>query len=122
LLAEGKADEARKAFQETLKELRHMDGTYHLEKADPDHMTAAYFLGLVTEEAYTKYFPSNGKFACFPWFYIAQRREIEDKKDSAIEAYERCVELGKVDNPHIVQALAEWRLRKLRIPTQTGQE
>jgi hypothetical protein len=56
--------------------------------------------------------------ACFPWFYIAQRREIEGKKDEALKAYERCVELGKGDNPHTVSALAEWKLRRLTEPPQ----
>jgi hypothetical protein len=99
LLAQGKIDEAQKAFQETLNEQRRTDGTFDLEKADPDQMTAANFLDLVTEQAYTEHFASYKKLACFPWFCVARRREIEGKKDAAIKAYERCVELGKGDNP-----------------------
>ena len=114
LLAQGKIEEARTAFHEALKTLRSENGTYDLEKADPDQMTAAYFLDVVNDQAYTEHFGNDERLACFPWFYVAQRRDIEGKKDAAIEAYERCVELGTGDNPHTVRALAEWRLRKLK--------
>jgi tetratricopeptide (TPR) repeat protein len=120
LLAQGKVDEAQKAFQETLKECRRKDGTFDLEKADPDQMTAAYLLDLVTEQTYTEHFASDKKLACFPWFYVGQRREIEGKKDAAIKAYERCVELDKGDNPTTARAYAEWRLRKLKESPQPG--
>ncbi len=114
LLAQCKTDESRQAFQEVLKDRKRKDGTYDLEKADPDQLTAAYFLDLITEQAYIERFASDKRLSCFPLFYIAQRREIEGKKDEAIKAYERCVELGKGDNPHTVRALAEWKLRKLK--------
>jgi tetratricopeptide (TPR) repeat protein len=122
LLAQGKADEARQAFQESIKGLKRDDGTYDLENANPDHMTAAYFLDLVTEQAFIEKYASNTRFACFPWFYIAQRREINGKMEDALKAYERCVELGGGDNSHTVKSLAQWRLAKMASQPISGEK
>lgn len=114
LLAQHKSEDARKAFEEVLKDRRREDGTYNLEKANPDQITAAYFLDAVTEQAYIAHLASDKRLACFPWFYVAQRREIEGNRDAAVKAYERCIELGAGDNPLPVRALSEWRLRKVK--------
>jgi tetratricopeptide (TPR) repeat protein len=113
LLAQGKNDDARQAFHQAIKGLKRDDGTYDIEKANPDHMTAAYFLDIVNEQAYIDKYASDKRLACFPWFYIAQRREIGGKSEDAVKAYERCVELGAGDNPHTVKSLAQWRLAKM---------
>lgn len=113
LLAQGKDEEARQAFEEALNDHRSGDGTYDLAKADPDHMTAAYFLDLISEQQYAEHLAADKRMACFPWFYVGQRREIEGEPDAAIAAYERCVELA-TDGAHSVHALARWRLRKLQ--------
>jgi hypothetical protein len=113
LLAQHKDVEARRAFEETLKELRNDDGTYDLQEADPDHLAAAYFLDLIPESEYVEKMAGDPKLACFPWFYVAQRREIEGKRDAAVAAYERCVEKGTDETAHNVRALAQWRLQQL---------
>ena len=113
LLAQGKDGEARKAFHEALKDLRRDDGTYDLEKADSDQLTAAYFLNIISEREYVTRVTVDTKFGYFPWFYVGQRREIEGKKAAAIEAYKRCVESGTAENGSSVYALARWRYHKL---------
>lgn len=113
LFTQGRLDEAHQAFKETLKALRRDEGTYNWDQADQDHMTAAYFLDLVKEQDYAGRFASDKQRACFPWFYIGQRRENEGKTEAAIEAYKRCVELASDDVPGSVQVLAAFRLRKL---------
>jgi regulator of protease activity HflC (stomatin/prohibitin superfamily) len=118
LLAQENDEAARTAFQEALKDRRRGDGTYDLEKADPDQTTTAYFLDLIPEEQYVARFAGDEQLAFFPLFYVAQRREIEGNMPAAIEAYERCVSLGAADNPNPVRALAEWRLRELKEAAQ----
>ena len=122
LLAQGKTKEARQAFQDALKDQRRDDGKYDLEKASPDGLTVAYFLDLISEEQYVNRLANDEKLACFPWFFIGQRREIEGKRDAAIKAYERCVDLDKGDYPHSVRVLAEWKLWKQKEPSKTGQK
>ena len=114
LFASGKSDEGRKACERVLSDCpRKQDGAYDLGAADPDQMTAAYFLDLISEEQYIEHFAADERLASFPWFYAAQRREIEGHEDAAITAYERCVELGDRDDPHALPALAKWRLHYL---------
>jgi tetratricopeptide (TPR) repeat protein len=122
LLAEGKTDEARQEFEHALDELKEDNGTYDLDAADPDEMVAAYFLDLVNEEKFASHKSGDARLACFPWFYIAQRREIEGKHDAAIAAYERCLESGADDKAHAVRALAQWRLTKMRVANESGQK
>jgi tetratricopeptide (TPR) repeat protein len=122
LLVQGKDDDARQAFQESIKELKRDDGGYNLEQAEPDQMAAAYFLNLVSEQAFIDKYASNTRFACFPWFYIAQRHEISGKKDEALKAYQRCVEAGIGDNPHTVKYLAQWKLAKMTPQPESGQK
>jgi len=109
LLACGKRDEAEASFKLALAYLESWRPTLPLE-ADPDEWTAAYFLDLVPEQAYTDRWLMDDKFACFPWFYIAQRMEIEGKKEAAIEAYKKSVELGKLPDAHHIRFWSEYRL------------
>jgi tetratricopeptide (TPR) repeat protein len=113
LLAQGKADDARGTFQEVLKDCRRDDGSYDLKNADPDQMTAAYFLGVVQEPLYIDANAADKQLACVPWFYVGQRHEIEGHREAAIAAYVRCVELGSSEQPQSLSALARWRLDKL---------
>jgi hypothetical protein len=94
------------------------DDTYDIKNADPDQMTLLYIRDRITEQVYVEHFASDSRLACFPWFFIGRRCEIEGKQDTAIEAYERCLDLGEDDNPHAVWAVAEWRLRKLNQPSR----
>jgi serine/threonine protein kinase len=113
LLAQKKVDEARKNFEEALKNLRQADGKYDLTNAGEDALTAAYFLDLLQDQQYIDRMAGNAATASFPWFYVAQRHEIESKKDSAIAAYKQCVERVDKARPHFVVALARWRLAEL---------
>ncbi len=114
LLAQRKADESKKAFEQALHD-RPRDGEgFNLKGANPDEMTAAYFLDLITEDRYVEHLAHDQRFACFPWFYVGQRREIEGKQDAAISAYERCIELGEDGTAHPVRSLARWRLANIR--------
>ncbi|QEG37019.1 serine/threonine-protein kinase [Bythopirellula goksoeyrii] len=113
LLAQGKENEAKENFEKALATYRQSDGKYDLSQADPDEMTAAYFLDLVTEKEYTDHTADDERLACFPWFYVAQRREIEGNQEAAIAAYRRSVELGENETAHPVLGQARWRLEKL---------
>ena len=116
LLAQGKDDEARKAFHKALKALLRKDGTYDLKNADADHLTAAYFLNMISEQEYVNRVAADNKLGSFAWFYVGQRREIEGDTKSAIEAYERCVDRGAAASAETVYLLARWRLRRLSGP------
>ncbi len=122
LLSQGKSDDARQAFQAALKDRRKRDNTFDLEQADPDQMTAAYFLDLISEQRYVQHFQDNETFACFPWFYVAQRCEIEGKPEAATKAYESCLGAGHKRDFVRILALAEWRLGKLRKELQERQK
>jgi tetratricopeptide (TPR) repeat protein len=113
LLAQGQATQASEAFHRALGPRRRDNGTFDRAGADPDQMTAAYFLDLVTEDDYVNYCKDFTTYACLPWFYVGQRREIQGKPEDAIAAYKRCIELGPDDNAHPVRWLAEWRLGML---------
>jgi hypothetical protein len=69
-----------------------------------------------------EHFAADKRLACFPWFYIAQRREIEGKSPEAIKAYERSVSLRADADGHPTSALADWRLRKLKEDTTSGEK
>jgi tetratricopeptide (TPR) repeat protein len=113
LLAQGRDDEARHFFHNALKSCRRDDGSYHLENASVDHMTAAYFLDLMSEAEYVERVTADKRLGSYPWFYVGQRREIEGNKAAALAAYQRCVEPGTAANATTVYALAHWRLHKL---------
>ena len=88
LLANGKKEAARAAFEKAIEPLKQPDGSYDLTKASGDHLTAAYFLDMISEERYldrfakkdvVKWGENQDVNVSFPWFYIGQRREIEGK-------------------------------------------
>jgi tetratricopeptide (TPR) repeat protein len=112
LFAQGKTEAARQAFSQTLDSRRQENGTFRLDDLDPDSLVAAYFLDLISEQEFAQRLSDDERFACFPWFYIGQRREIEGQSDQAIAAYKRCVELGDDETAHSVRALARWKLTK----------
>jgi tetratricopeptide (TPR) repeat protein len=114
LLAQGRAGEAKQAFERSLSYRKRKDGTFNLEGADYVQMTSAYFLDLITEEQYIAHTARDEANACFPWLYVGQRREIEGNREAAIAAYEKCVRLGDDETAHSNRALARWRLAKLR--------
>ena len=114
LAVRGDGKDAAAAFKAALQNRSTSDGELNLDATDPDALTAAYFLDLITEERYVDHLRNSEKFACLPWFYVGQRREIEDDDDAAIVAYEKCVELGQPGTSHPVRTLARWRLKKLR--------
>ena len=110
-LSRGQEQEARKAFQAALQSIKRGDGDFDLDRANPDELTAAYFLDLLTEKDYVERLKRNEQTTNFPWFYIGQRREIEGNRAAAIEAYKRCVEVVNIESPQ--RSLARWRLKKL---------
>jgi tetratricopeptide (TPR) repeat protein len=110
-LARGQAQEARNAFHAALQSIKRGDGDFDLTRANPDELTAAYFLGLLTEKDYVERLKGDEQTANFPWFYIGQRREMEGNRSAAIEAYNRCVEVVNIESPQ--RSLARWRLTKL---------
>jgi hypothetical protein len=108
LLANGKKAEARAAFEKAIEPLKQPDGSYDFAKATCDHLTAAYFLDMISEERYldrfakkdvVKWGENQDVNVSFPWFYIGQRREIEGKRAAAIEAYKHSVETAS-RTPH----------------------
>ncbi len=78
------------------------------------HWTAAYFLDMVTDEQfvarYTNHASLGNQYACWPWFYIGQRLEIEGKLEQAIAAYRKSVELGKLLGAHYIHNWSAYRL------------
>jgi tetratricopeptide (TPR) repeat protein len=112
LLASGKSEEAKKAFEQALFACRDGDGAFQFQGANHDELTAAYFLDLITQEEYIERLKNDNWLDCFPWFYIGQRREIERDQNAAIAAYRRCVELGK-NSTFSLNNLARWRLKEL---------
>jgi tetratricopeptide (TPR) repeat protein len=116
LLSAGRHEEAAAAFTQALAGQEEWPPGTPAE-ADPDHWTAAYFLDRVNEQQYTDRWRKdarNGeKFACFPWFYVGQRREIEGKTTEAAAAYRKSVELGRLPDAHYASNWAAYRLKML---------
>jgi hypothetical protein len=73
---------------------------------------SAYFLDLISEEEFVATTEDHKEQACYPWFYVGQRRELEGKPEAAIAAYQRSVELGG-ETAEKTWALAKWRLAEL---------
>jgi tetratricopeptide (TPR) repeat protein len=121
-IAQTKLEQANEAFTTVLTDHLQKDGTYELASPDANELAAAYFLDLVTEQQYVEHLASDKRLACHPWFYAAQRREIEGETNAAITAYQRCVELGENNAAHTVRALAQWRLQKLQGTPQSSQK
>jgi hypothetical protein len=113
LCAQGKWDEAKSAFRDALLRLRQDDQTFKLSDADSFEMTAAYFLDLVSQEEYVAFTKDSKELACFPWFYVGQRKEFEGDRETALTAYKRSVELGDDETADVTRRLAKWRLVEL---------
>jgi hypothetical protein len=77
-------------------------------------MTAAYFLDLISEAKYANHLHADERMACFPWFYVAQRKEIEGDQAAAIASYRICIAAGQDESAHATRALAKWRLKQLQ--------
>ncbi len=116
LARSGRMEEARAAFKVVIGSLDAWPPAAEAV-ADPDHWTAAYFLDLVTQDQYAERWRKDArfaeKFACFPWFYIAQRMEMEDKPEEAITAYRKSVELGELPLAHPLKHWSAYRLHVL---------
>jgi tetratricopeptide (TPR) repeat protein len=113
LSAQGRFDEAGKAFRDALAANRQHDGTFQLFWADHIEMTAAYFLDLVTEDEFAARLKDDEVLACYPWFYIGQRKELQGDREGALAAYRRSVELGDDTTAEKTRALAKWCLVEL---------
>jgi tetratricopeptide (TPR) repeat protein len=87
--------------------------------ASLDAWTAAYFLDLVSEAEYTNNQAKDPSYACFPWFYIGQRMEIEGDRGKAIAAYRKSVELGEQLGAHYIRHWSAYRLRMLTEAART---
>jgi hypothetical protein len=111
-LAQGESTQSKEAFRNVLATCRQDDGSYNLEKADVDQLTAAYFLDLLSQSEFVDRLKDNPKHGCVPWFYIGQRKLIENDKTAAIDAYRRCVEIGS-NSDIAAPPLARWRLQTL---------
>jgi serine/threonine protein kinase len=113
LLAQGKSKEATDAFREALTTYRQVDGTYMLDAADLDEITAAYFLDVISQENFVAAFQDKKVEASIPWFFIGQRMELEGDRESAIAAYKRSVEFEDETNQSWNHRLSRWRLVEL---------
>jgi tetratricopeptide (TPR) repeat protein len=113
LLAQGKLDEAKDAFRSALSRYRKVDGTYNLKDADLFAITAAYLVDDISQDEYAASTKDDKDKACFPWFYIGQRREFEGDREAAIAAYKRSVELGDDETADEIRGLSKWRLVEL---------
>jgi len=112
LLQAGRPAEAKQAFAKAAGNA----GAWKrrpVVNASPDAWTAAYFLDLVSEAEYTNNQARDASYACFPWFYVGQRMEIEGERDKAIAAYRKSVELGERSGAHYVRHWSAYRLRVL---------
>ena len=61
-------------------------------------------------EQYRNHPKLKESYACYPWFYIGQRMEIEGRRDEAIAAYQTSVKLGRLPGAHFVRFWSEYRL------------
>jgi tetratricopeptide (TPR) repeat protein len=113
LLWQGRNDEAGQAFRTALVGLRRKDGSFDLERASLREGVSAYFLDLMTEDEFVTALKDNTMWACYPWFYVGQRRELEGDREAAIAAYQRSVDLGNTDTAEKTVAFSRWRLTEL---------
>jgi tetratricopeptide (TPR) repeat protein len=113
LLWQGRIDEARQAFRNALAGLHEKDSIFDLKRASFQQLVPAYFLDLLSEEEFSAALKEDADRACYPWFYIGQRREIEGDREAAIAAYRRSVELGNRETAEKTVAFSRWRLAEL---------
>lgn len=124
LLGCGRVAEARAAFEQAVPVGRRDPDL--LARQCPDPTTAAYFLDLISETAYTAHWADivllGTRYAPFPWFYVGLRQELAGDLAAARAAYGRCVELGQQPQSHHTAHWAAYRLERLleREPTQAN--
>jgi tetratricopeptide (TPR) repeat protein len=87
LLAQGKTEEAKQAFMQTLQKRSKTDGQYNFEEFDIGELSAAFCLDLISDQQFIDRVADDEKLACVPWFYIAQRHEFAGRRDDAMRAY-----------------------------------
>ncbi|HOW74077.1 MAG TPA: protein kinase [Phycisphaerae bacterium] len=113
LLHSGRPDEAKAVLEKTVAALGPWS-PMPPKKAYVGHWKAAYFLGLVSAEQYASNYRNHvglkEAYACYPWFYIGQRMEIEGRREEAIAAYRTSVELGKLPDAHFIHNWSAYRL------------
>jgi tetratricopeptide (TPR) repeat protein len=114
LLAQGKLEQAKAEFRKALDALRQKDGSFDLENADRNQLTAAYFLDFVAENDYVAATKDDVSLACYPWFYVGQRKELRGDREGALAAYRQSVQLGKPETAEKTYGLAKWRLVELQ--------
>lgn len=116
LLRAGRPAEAEAAFKSALGGFE--EWSQPPRAANPDHWTAAYFLGRIDSAAFVKRWEIDAEFgrrlACLPWFYIGQRREMEGRLPEAREAYRASVEYGQAPNAYPIWRWSQQRLGALQ--------
>lgn|GEM_PF-1504706 len=120
LLQAGRKEEAKVVLEAALAGFEDWPATS--DKASPDHWTAAFLLGKVPEDEYTRRYNRVSmlgyRLDCLPWFYVGQRREMEGHREEAITAYRACVELGQLPNAYPIWRWANQRIEILSsLPT-----
>lgn len=108
----GRPEDARRAFARAAGNANSWK-TKPVASASIDAWTAAYFLDWVSQAEYAdcvKKLSLGDSMACFPWFYIGQRMEIEGKRDEAIAAYRKSVDLGERSGGHYIRYWSAYRL------------
>jgi serine/threonine protein kinase/tetratricopeptide (TPR) repeat protein len=116
LLACGRKEEARAAFEKALEGVRVRTSAALLDMCF-DPTTAAYFLDLLSEHEYTGRWKDimfqGARYAPAPWFYVGCRRELEGRRTEARAAYQTSVALGRAPNAHHTANWAAYRLTRL---------
>lgn len=120
LLWAGREQEAKAALEAALAGFEDWPATS--ANASPDHWTAAFLLGKVPEDEYTRRYVRVSmlgyRLDCLPWFYVGQRREMEGHREEAITAYRACVGLGQLPNAYPIWRWANQRIEILSsLPT-----
>jgi len=114
LLHCGRKDQARAALRRVIGDADRWSA-HPPSTASRYEWSAAYLLGLVTQHEYAAHHEASDAFACYPWFFIGQRMEMEGDPSAAIKAYRRCVELGRRPKAWYFHNWAAYRLRLLTL-------
>ncbi|TWU20776.1 protein kinase domain-containing protein [Bythopirellula polymerisocia] len=126
LLELGKLEEAKTAFQRVLTAQLRDDGTLDetAERTDKrfdlgqrtgtfEHLKAAYFLDLISEEKFIEAVRSDERFASESHYCIGWRKEIQGDDAAARAAYRRCIEVAEgLPEYSTVPFQARYRLSK----------